>query len=444
MLDSFQATLAAIAHGDLTAEDVVEHCLERIDRVDGRLSAWGTVDREGALSAARTCRPDRGPDGTGPLFGMPVGIKENIAVKGLPFTAGSPAYAGSTARADSPLVSRLRAAGAVILGTLRMHELAIGDAVVDGPWRTSRHPWNDAYAPGGSSCGSAVAAATSMCAGAVGGDTGGSVRNPAASCGVVGYKPTTGIVDPAGVIPLCWSLDTVGFLGRDVATITAFAEAVLGVVASELGNDARIGLVVEDTGDLTDAIRQMLDDVRAALSAAPRVRLRLIPKLELATASSVWQARLKEFAFAHHVRYSETPELFGPSVRVLLDDAIEIDRGRYVSSFAEADVLADEVDRLLDGNDVIVTPANPRPALTWEQWTRSGKEDSEVFDWYRYQWPFNVTGHPAVAVPWSVDPSTNLPRAVQIVGRRHADDVLVKVSSIVESLAPGVGQPPLE
>jgi Asp-tRNA(Asn)/Glu-tRNA(Gln) amidotransferase A subunit family amidase len=416
----------------LSAEQVVQGCLAKIENEDDHLAAWSYIDAERALASARDV--DAGLV-TGSLAGVTVGIKGSIAVAGLPLDMGSPAYADRIAVRDAAVVARLRAAGAIILGTNRLHELAIGDAVESGPWRTSRHPWNDDFVPGGSSCGSAVAVAAGMCAVSVGGDTGGSIRNPAASCGVVGFKPTTGSVDGAGIGTLCWSLDSAGYFAADVEGVLAVAAVVTGLPERSQFSRPRIAVIDNSwDDDVDDGIRGILEDAVRALGRITRTSA--VPSLPLGEAAAIWQARSVEIAMAHRVTFAATPELFGPSVRPLLSAESTVDR--YAESFIAAAAFTTKIDEAFTETDVLLLPSNPTPALDWGAWTGSGQETSAVWDWYRFMWPFNVSGHPAVSVPWDLDPATGVPRAVQLVGRRGEDLTVLEAALLIEQVRPGL------
>ena len=213
----------------MTALAATESLLARIERDNARLHAFIAVDGIGAIAAARAAdeRAARGA-ALGALDGMPIAIKDNIDIVGLVTTNGCGHFRDNRATADAFVSARLRAAGAVILGKLNMHEAALG-ATNDNPWYgRCDNPLRTGYVPGGSSGGSAAAVAAGLCTVALGSDTLGSVRIPAAYCGVAGFKPTFGTVSTRGVMPLAWTLDTVGFLAKTVANIRAVAAVATG------------------------------------------------------------------------------------------------------------------------------------------------------------------------------------------------------------------------
>ena len=457
MIEGFRAVRAALDQGEVSSHDLVRACLDRIDALDEFYAAWMHVDAERALTAAkqadarrqRTARSPSLPSDSHSIEGIPVGLKDNIAVEGLPLTVGSPAYRDRVAVTDAAIVHRMRSAGAIVVGKQRLHELGLGDAVVAGEFRTSRHPWNDAYVPGGSSCGSAVATRLGMCQVSVGGDTGGSVRNPAASCGVVGFKPTTGVLDGRGIAPLCWSMDTPGFLGRSVAdALAAFAATVPDRGADATSPDTVVVGVpangVDD--DVVAPIRRMLEDVAGRLPGLDgpgirRVEVRELPALPLDDAAPIWQARLAEMADAHAVEKATNQHGFGQPVVELLDLGAGISAHDYGRSWTDAARFTERIDAAFDPVDVLLLPTNPRPALPWSSWVRSGQDDSSVFEWYRFLWPFNVSGHAAVSLPWGLD-DEGVPLSVQLVARRGQDVALLALAELLEAASPRLPRPP--
>src|SRR2546425_1242608 len=225
-----------IGRGTLSPVALVEACLERIGALDATVQAWVHVDAKGALAAARLAEHAAV---RGPLHGIPVAVKDIFDVAGLPTTAGAPPFAHRRPDEDAASVALLRAAGAIVLGKTHTTQFAYRDPA------PTRNPWNLAHTPGGSSSGSAAAVAARMVPLALGSQTVGSVLRPAAYCGVVGFKPTHGLVPTAGVIPLAWSLDHVGVFTREVAdAAAAFPLLVAGLTFSAVtylgGNRARL------------------------------------------------------------------------------------------------------------------------------------------------------------------------------------------------------------
>ena len=219
----------AIAARELSPVELTQALLDRIERLDAKLNVFVRLDAEAAMAAARAAEAEIAAGRPrGPLHGVPVGIKDIIDVAGLPTTCHSKILIDNVASADAVCVARLRGAGAIVLGKLSTHEFAIGGPSFDLPWPPARNPWNPDHHPGGSSSGSGAGVAAGLFPIALGSDTGGSVRNPASACGIVGLKPTYGLVSRRGVFPLAFTLDHVGPLTRTVADNALMLEAIAG------------------------------------------------------------------------------------------------------------------------------------------------------------------------------------------------------------------------
>ena len=228
-MDPTQLTIAeasrVIADGSLSPVALTEAYLERIAALDGELHSYVLVLRDQALAAARDLAAGRS---RGPLHGIPIGLKDIYKTRGIRTTAGSRRYLDHVPDEDAETWVRLRDAGAVLLGKQETHEFAIGGPDFTLPFEPARNPWNTAHYPAGSSSGSAVAVAAGLCAAAMGSDTGGSIRGPAAYCGIVGLKPTYGRVSRRGVFPLSYTLDHCGPLTRTVEDCAIMMQALAG------------------------------------------------------------------------------------------------------------------------------------------------------------------------------------------------------------------------
>src|SRR5262245_8886730 len=209
-----------IREGQLTSAELVRACLTRCSRLEARVEAWEHLDAERAMERAEELDSIRRSSGVvGPLHGIPLGVKDIIDVAGMPTTKGSPVYAGNIARQTAPVVQQLERAGAIVLGKTVTSEFAFYTP------RKTRNPWNPAHTPGGSSMGSPAAVAAGMVCGALGSQTNGSVVRPAAYCGVVGYKPSHGVISADGVMPYAPTLDTLGVFARSVTDAALLASA---------------------------------------------------------------------------------------------------------------------------------------------------------------------------------------------------------------------------
>ena len=253
------AAIEQMRSGQLSSAELVDRCLAQIHALDGSIHAWIQVDERGARAAAEQCdRQSRSGDSLAPMHGIPVGIKDIVDVAGYPTIAGTAWRKEHLAANDAPVVARLRAAGAIILGKTATTQFAYIDSA------GTRNPWNLEHTPGGSSSGSAAGVAAEMCWGAVATQTGGSTIRPAAFCGVVGCKPTFGSIDTTGVVPLCRELDTIGLMTACVDD----ARVMLGVMQSQ--------------------------SIPAAAAGNPRPRLALVDEFFMAWAEETVQSAVEE------------------------------------------------------------------------------------------------------------------------------------------------------
>jgi aspartyl-tRNA(Asn)/glutamyl-tRNA(Gln) amidotransferase subunit A len=219
----------AFADRTLSPVDLLTALLSRIEALDPKLNAFIRLDADAAMQAARAAEAEIAAGRSrGPLHGIPVGIKDIIDVAGLPTTCHSRILLDNIAKTDAAVIAKLRQAGAIILGKLSTHEFALGGPSFDLPFPPARNPWNPEHHPGGSSSGSGAGVCAGLFPLALGSDTGGSVRNPASACGIVGLKPTYGLVSRRGVFPLSFTLDHVGPLARTVADTALLLDSIAG------------------------------------------------------------------------------------------------------------------------------------------------------------------------------------------------------------------------
>ena len=428
--------------------------LDRIERLDGRLRAYITVTREAALAAARRAE-DAIMQGArlGPLHGVAFAVKDQFATRGVRTTAGSRILADNVPEDDATVVARLAAAGGILLGKLNLTEFALG-GTIDFPFGQPRNPWNTEHDTGGSSAGSGAAVAAALCAVSLGEDTGGSVRTPASWCGVAGHRPTWGLVSRHGCIPLAWSLDTPGPLGRTVEDCAL----VLNVIAGHDPRDPlttrrtppdhraaltgdvrglRVGIVRELTsGGETDP--EMRDAVRAAVAALARlgaavdeVSLPLLP-----SAGAAFMAICDSEGAARHLGWLRTrPGDYdrGTRRRLLaagLIPATLLQKAEQARALIRAEVL-DALKRF----DVLVAPTSHRPAPAIAAFTSPIASTAEAaarfFTRRSFTTPASLAGTPALAVPCGFSGS-GLPLSLQIIGRRFDDATVLRVGHAYE------------
>jgi Asp-tRNA(Asn)/Glu-tRNA(Gln) amidotransferase A subunit family amidase len=419
-------TIAELRSTGLSSVDLVRRSLSCIAELDPALNAFVTVDDAGALAAAHQLDAERaGGSDRGPLHGVPVAVKDIIDVAGLPTTMGSAHFAGYVADRDAECVRRLRAAGAIVIGKTTTHEFAYGptgDRSANGP---ARNPCNPARISGGSSGGSAVAVAAGMVPLAVGTDTGGSVRIPAALCGVVGFKPAYGAIPTDGVFPLAESLDHVGVLARTADDcllayrVLADRPSVAPVQPTEPLRIARLRL--GSPHDVDDAVQELCDvrvgdhDVVETSHGAEACRAFLV--VQQAEASAV-----------HADRMATAPELFDPEVLDRLRDASEVPAWRYVRAQRIREQAHAEVSRLLERYDMFTLPTVPvvAPRLDQREVTINGRNVSVRGALLSLTSVWNLLGLPAVTVPaGTVD---GLPVGAQLVGRTGSEEALLSTA----------------
>ncbi len=440
---SVAAAAKAIAAKELSPVELTAALLARIERLDPKLNAFIRLDGEAAMAAARTAEAEVAAGRLrGPLHGVPVGIKDIIDVAGLPTTCHSKILADNVATSDAVCVAKLRGAGAIVLGKLSTHEFAIGGPSHDLPWPPARNPWNADHHPGGSSSGSGSGVAAGLFPMALGSDTGGSVRNPASCCGIVGLKPTYGLVSRRGVFPLSFTLDHIGPMTRTVADNPLMLEVLAGHDAHDPGSVAVVkghyasGLERDMRGLRVGFVRHFHEidmpadpEVTAALEHVARTL-----QLEGAEIRDVHLPTLAEFAAVNRViLQSEAWAIHGPWLRERPGDYGQLARRRLMGGafFSAGDYVQAQrrrlemiaaVEEALRDVDVLLCASSMDPACRIDI-----PADIERTYPRQARTPFNVTGHPALAMMAGVS-MTGLPLSVQFVGRNFAEATLFQVA----------------
>ncbi len=439
-----------VRDGEASSAELVEAALARIAALDGRLGAFVTVlaGEARAEAAARDAQRRRG-EALGPLHGVPLAVKDLVDVAGAVTGAGSPKLAGNLAARDAEVVARLRAAGAVLVGKTRTHEFAYG-VLTPG----TVNPWDATRIAGGSSGGSAAAVAAGLVPGAVGSDTAGSIRIPAACCGVVGFKPTWGAVPAGGVWPLAWSCDHVGPIAGDVAD-TALLYSVMagnppptaGAAGRSNGDPPRLGrLVGEQLGPVEPAVTAAVDRLCDRLGE----RGAQIDEVELplgAARAAVAAMVLPEAAAAHARLLAETGEDgYGARMLAALRLGQSALAGEYLAGLRYRGRFAALVEALLVERDALLLPTLPcvAPETGRAAVTIAGATTGTQAALTALPGPFNCSGSPVVSLPIALVPArAGLPVAASLVGRIGGDRELLEVAAWVEGVAPAIGEPPV-
>jgi aspartyl-tRNA(Asn)/glutamyl-tRNA(Gln) amidotransferase subunit A len=440
--------------------DLVEALLARIASHDGRVRAFLHVAGDQALAQAREAeRAPAGGEDRGPLHGVPIAIKDIVDVAGMPTTAGSRVLAGNVASEDAALVAALRRAGAIILGKTNTHEFAYG--VITPP---TRNPWDLTRIPGGSSGGSAAALSAGMAYGAVGTDTAGSIRLPAALCGVVGLKPTYGRVSRGGIIPLSWSLDHAGPMARSVADAALLLEAMVSAsdpcdpatagtplpdLSAALGADVRglrVGVPRPYFYDgLEPSVAAVVDEaLRTLAGLGMELREVALPGVELTFALGRAIQRPEASAY-HRQRLREVPELYGDELRRDLELGELFLATDYIHAQRVRAELRTQWLEVMDQLDVLATPTvpvgAPRAAHTpGQEGASSGAVKGtlpHVLDvpkgtLLHNTYPFSLVGFPALSVPcgFTVD---GLPVGLQVIGRPFDEAAVLRAGHAYEA-----------
>jgi aspartyl-tRNA(Asn)/glutamyl-tRNA(Gln) amidotransferase subunit A len=424
--------------GALSPVDLVRNCFARID-ARPELNAFITLLREPALDAARAAEREISAGRyLGPLHGIPISVKDLVDVAGTKTTAGSRVPA-ETATDDAPVVKRLRGAGAIVIGKTNLHEFAFGTTSDETAFGAVRHPEDVTRSPGGSSGGAAAALVEGMCFAAVGTDTGGSIRIPAAACGIVGLKPTLGEVPCDGVVPLSTTLDHVGPMTRSVVDAGLMFQAMKGV---------SIHGIAPAGGRLVFGVPRpfFFDRLEAgARSAAETAMTRMREAGYSVQNTSIEHAEwtpdvylhicLPEASFHHARGLDEHPELYSPGVRLRLEMGRYLLAEDYVRAMDLRQQLTHAVDRALERCDALVLPTLPIPAPRVGTTTVDvdGVSTPVRAAMLRLTQLFDITGHPAIALPAGRGPE-GLPRSVQLVGHRGRTERLLDIAAALEQV----------
>jgi aspartyl-tRNA(Asn)/glutamyl-tRNA(Gln) amidotransferase subunit A len=442
-LTAFSLTEAAalIRSRKISPVEVTNACLARIDRLNPRLNAFITVTGDSALAEARAAEAEiRRGAWRGPLHGVPIAVKDIIDTAGVRTTAASALFKDRVPEDDAEVVRRLRSAGAVLIGKLNLHEFAYGGSSIASQFGAVRNPWNPEFIAGGSSGGSGAAVAASLCFGALGTDTGGSIRLPAAHCGIVGLKPTYGRVSTRGVLPLAWSLDHIGPMTRSVADAAAMLQAIAGYDAKEPTSADR---PVPDYG------KSLLRRIAAVrLGVAREYATALDPEIESAFTAAVATLRtltagVREIsfplnsddrttiraaeAFAYHAaNVAATPGLYQPETLAKIRTGADISTTAYIQARRRMEQLRHDGHAAFQTVDLIVTPTTPVLPTAIAETT---PDDAPRI---RHVAPINLTGFPAISVPCGFS-KNGLPIGLQLVARSWDEELLLAVAAAFEN-----------
>jgi aspartyl-tRNA(Asn)/glutamyl-tRNA(Gln) amidotransferase subunit A len=434
---------------EISPVELTQAHLERIQLLDQRLNSFITLTPELALQQARQAETEilQG-NYQGALHGIPLALKDLFETQGIRTTAGSTFFSDYIPEADAVVVQKLKGAGVVILGKLNMHEIALGVTNENQHFGDCCNPWDLTRISGGSSGGNAAALAAGLCMGAIGSDTGGSIRIPSALCGVVGFKPTYGRVSLRGVIPLSWNLDHAGPMARCVNDVRILLQAIAGYDPEDawsvdmpfddfqIGQISdfqgwRIALAVDDyftnpefvDGEVLQTVQKAMkvfEDLGARVEQVP------FPYAHDAAMANGLMTPADAAAF-HHQRLSENPQGFGQDVLKRLQTGAAYTSTEYSLARRMQTILRCKFNEFFKEFDLLLTPTTPITASV--RGSADAVERARLLT--RFTAPFNLTGLPALSVPcgWSKD---KLPIGLQIVGKAWAESKIILAGELYE------------
>lgn len=445
----WRLTISEVSHllrnRKISPVELTRVCLERIERLNPQLNAFITVTADSALAEAHEAEAEiQKGRWRGPLHGVPIALKDLFDTKGVRTTAASRLFKDRIPLEDSEVVRRLKAAGAVLLGKLNMHEFAYGASSVISFFGPVRNPWSHEHIAGGSSSGSAVAVAAGLCYGALGSDTGGSIRLPSAHCGIVGLKPTYGRVSTSGVIPLSWSCDHVGPMTRSVADTAIMLQALAGYDSED---PTSIDVPVPDYSAALQETRPLrvgvprahfyekLDpEIDSAMTAAlsPLGKLAAsVQDVEMPAANDTRILRAEAYTY-HFENIKNNPDLYQPDTLRRIRSGEEISTVDYIQARHQMDEYRRSVRRLFESVDLLITPTTPVPPPTIaELLADTNNLRSKEILMLRNTRPFNALGLPTISVPCGFT-TTGLPIGMQITGAPCTEGNVLRLAQAYE------------
>jgi aspartyl-tRNA(Asn)/glutamyl-tRNA(Gln) amidotransferase subunit A len=432
--------------GRVSPVELTRDCLTRIDKLNPQLNAFIAILADSALAGARRAEQEiqRG-EYRGPLHGIPIGIKDIIDTAGTRTTAASALFKDRIPTEDAEVVRRLRAAGAIILGKQNLHEFAYGGSSMVSFFGEVHNPWDVSRVTGGSSGGSAASVAAGMGFAAVGTDTAGSIRLPAAYCGLVGLKPTYGRVSAHGVIPLAWSYDHVGPLANSVYDAAVMLQVLAGY---DPADPASIDMPVPNFTTALDRLPSKVrvgiprafffDDLHSEVAAAIEKAIELFQdlhveirdmKLEVSTDRTLSSAE----SYAYHEAFvARSPELYQPATLARIQSAAKTSAAAALCARRELDAARHSIQKIFEEVDILLTPTVPvPPAVIAELKANPDSLRPAELLMLRNTRPFNVWGIPAITIPCGFT-SGGLPIGLQLAAPPWREDLLLQCAHAYE------------
>lgn len=441
--------------GVLTPIEIMNDTFARIDAIEDTIHAYLRMDREGAFQLAREAT-NRALTGQrlGPLDGIPFAVKDNIYTSNMETTAGSRVPQKHSPEINATIVSLLQQAGAILIGKLNTWEYGTGTGAVydDLPFPIARNPWNPAYYTGGSSSGSGAAVAAGTAMFTIGTDTGGSIRLPAAGCGVVGFKPTFGHISRYGIMPNCWSFDTPGPLtvsvedshliyktlaqkdDKDSSCLPPSKEALEFDLLEDIGH-LKVGIVTNldsekepPQTEILEALQQA-EDILCSLGVT-------VKKIEIPLSPSEYRNiavpinRSESFSI-HEQDFLQYRHLMGKSLRTKLEVGMYIRASDYIAALRQRNLLVHKTNKLFDEVDVVLLP------ITYETAPRLDDAQAVIrFTTGSVGSPFSLTGHPALSLPIAFTKDNNIPVSIQMAAGFNQEKSLLSCAHNIEKALP--------
>ena len=413
---------------DVSPVELAEACLQRIEKYNPAFNAFITVTRQEALRAAREAEAEiqRGR-WRGPLHGVPIALKDNIDTAGIRTTGASQLFENRIPEVDAEVARRLKNAGSVLLGKLNLHEFAYGGSSTTTYFGTMHNPWGPDYVTGGSSGGAGIAVASDFCYAALGTDTAGSVRMPASHCGIVGLKPTYGLVSTRGVLTLSWSLDHVGPMCKTVEDAAIMMNIIAGFDALE---PTSVEVAIPDYTQamktstaklrLGVARRPFFDNLNPEVAAAVDAAMKVLQRMTAGTvdvelppvgnAATLWGSE----AYAYHKPWiTQSPEKYQPGTRAQLQRTANANGAEYAQARRDLDLVRREIRKVFTKADLLVAPTMKAPPalLSAPGGGAAGGNNNVAFDMY---------GVPSISIPCGFT-NSGLPIGLQISGAHFGE-----------------------
>jgi aspartyl-tRNA(Asn)/glutamyl-tRNA(Gln) amidotransferase subunit A len=434
--------------------ELTRECLSRIERLNPRLNAFITITADSALAEARQAETEiqRG-HWRGPLHGIPIALKDLVDTAGVRTTAASGLFKDRVPTEDAEIVRRLKAAGAVFLGKLNLHEFAYGGSSAISYFGPVHNPWNLDYSPGGSSGGSAAAVAAELCYATIGSDTGGSIRQPAAYCGIVGLKATYGRVSTRGAIPLSWSLDHLGPMTRTVKDAALMLQVIAGYDARDITttdvpvpdyaatiaaatSSLRLGILRDYFCEtLNPEIQAAMEVATSVLKTLTRTQRDLAPLATDRSYSSVMDpcfTILRAEAYAYHKEYvSNSPELYDAQTLRRIQAGADVTASGYIQARHQLEQIRRSVSQVFESIDLLITPTTCVPPFAIADLADPNTLRDKELLMLRNTRPFNALGLPTISVPCGFT-RDGLPIGMQVTGPSGAEAEVLRLAYAYE------------